>query len=383
MTSNASCLKKVGIVFATAVALTLLGTAETGFAQSSAPPCNTEFLLPNTFFGTGAGVSITTGCDNSGFGFNALNAESTGVANTAVGAAALEKSDVSEGNTAVGFAALQNENSSGGGNVAVGVDALNQDTTGAGNVGIGSGALSETTIGMKNTSLGDAALAKNTTGNNNVAVGELALQQLTTGANDIALGPLAGVNLTGSESGDIDIGNPGAAGDRDTIRVGVQGFCGGVLPPCPRTFIAGIVGNPMSKSSASTVLIDGNGQLGVQVSSARYKRDIRDMGSSSAKLMRLRPVSFRYKQDPDGSVQYGLIAEEVAPVYPELVTRGADGKVQGVRYDLLPAMLLNEVQKQARDNRRKDAQIEALTERLNALEHEVRASRPERVAAMR
>jgi len=152
-------------------------------------------------------------------------------------------------------------------------------------------------------------------------------------------------------------------------------------------------------------VVNGNGRLGIQASSARYKRDIRDMGDASDKLMKLRPVTFRYKDDPSGGLQYGLIAEEVAQVYPELVSYGEDGKVQSVAYHLLPAMLLNELQRQARENQQKDeriaelqhqireqhkqiasqqrqlddlrkqaAQIDALTARLNALEAQARTA---------
>jgi hypothetical protein len=168
--------------------------------------------------------------------------------------------------------------------------------------------------------------------------------------------------------------------------------------------VAGIFGTPLKKSSASAVLIDSSGHLGVQVSSARYKRDIRDMGDASEGLLKLRPVTFRYKEDPDGRRQYGLIAEQVERVYPELVIYDDDGKVQGVRYDLLPALLVNQMQKQAKtintlatQARRKDAQIaelrkqidalkkkdveiDALAERMNALERAARLARPQRLA---
>jgi endosialidase-like protein len=149
-------------------------------------------------------------------------------------------------------------------------------------------------------------------------------------------------------------------------------------------------------------MVNSSGQLGVVPSSVRYKRDVRNMGDASDKLMKLRPVSFRYKADPKGAQQYGLIAEEVEKVYPELVVKGADGKPETVAYHLLPAMLLNELQKQARadQNRdrelaQKDAQIAALQRQLaamqqtnvaidarfDALEQQARASRPERLAA--
>jgi hypothetical protein len=153
------------------------------------------------------------------------------------------------------------------------------------------------------------------------------------------------------------------------------------------------------------VVVNINGRLGIQASSARYKRDIRDMGEASERLMKLRPVTFRYKDDPAGTLQYGLVAEEVARVYPELVTYGDDGKAQSVAYHLLPAMLLNQMQKQLRENQRKDARIAALqqqlvaqqrqlstlqkktaridtlTARLSALEEQARTDRAERLAA--
>jgi len=103
--------------------------------------------------------------------------------------------------------------------------------------------------------------------------------------------------------------------------------------------------------NGDAVMVSNNGKLGVVLSSARYKRDIHDMGEASAKLMKLRPVTFRYKADPAGRLQYGLVAEEVEKLYPELVTRDIDGKVQSVRYTVLTSMLLNELQKQARENR--------------------------------
>jgi trimeric autotransporter adhesin len=139
------------------------------------------------------------------------------------------------------------------------------------------------------------------------------------------------------------------------------------------------------------VFVDGTGRLGSGISSARYKHDIHDMGEASDKLMKLRPVSFRYNSDPSNIQQYGLIAEEVAKVYPELVINDADGKPQTVAYHLLPAMLLNEVQKKDKQIvalqkevgalKQKVTQIDAMATRLDALEREARVSRPERRAA--
>jgi Chaperone of endosialidase len=112
---------------------------------------------------------------------------------------------------------------------------------------------------------------------------------------------------------------------------------------------------------------------GVALSSARYKRDIREMGNASAGLIKLRPVSFRYKDDSTGTLQYGLVAEEVAQVYPELVTRSLDGKVQSVRYLEFTALLLNELQKQARETQEITQRLETKDQQLAAQQHEIDA----------
>ena len=138
-------------------------------------------------------------------------------------------------------------------------------------------------------------------------------------------------------------------------------------------------------------MVNANGKLGVTVSSARFKRDIRDMGEASERLMKLRPVTFRYKEDPSGTLQYGLVAEEVARVYPELVTNGDDGRPVSVAYQMLPAMLLNEMQKkdvqiaalqkQVESLQRETTRIDGLATRLSALEQQARRTRPEGLTA--
>ena len=257
------------------------------------------------------------------------------------------------------------------------------------NTATGTLSLRDNTSGTENTADGAGALADNTTGGNNTAIGGVALSRNTTGSGNIAIGVGAGEALT-TGNNNIEIGNVGFASDTKTIRIGTNGTA-------TRTLIAGINNSPIFASSVP-VVVNINGRLGFLGSSARYKRDIRDMGDASAGLLRLRPVSFRYKQDAKGTLQYGLIAEEVARVYPELVTYGADGKVETVAYHLLPAMLLNEMQRQVRENQRKDAQIVALqkqieslqkktaridtlTARLNALEQQARRAGPDRLAA--
>jgi hypothetical protein len=188
--------------------------------------------------------------------------------------------------------------------------------------------------------------------------------QNTTGNNNIALGYQAGFSLT-TGSNNVDLGNIGIAAESNTIRIGKQGTQSA-------TFIAGISGSPVA---GDAVVVSSTGKLGIVVSSARYKRDIRDMGSSSEALLKLRPVTFLYKDDPSQQRQYGLIAEEVARVYPSLISHDADGKVFTVHYHELVPMLLNEVQKQAQEIRRLNAKVAedqtesaSLEQRVSALE---------------
>ena len=146
----------------------------------------------------------------------------------------------------------------------------------------------------------------------------------------------------------------GVAAETKIIRLGTQGTQ-------TAAYIAGISGSSVMGGDA--VVVNSSGRLGMVMSSARYKKDVRDMGTKSADLLKLRPVTYRYKNDPTGTLQYGLVAEEVARVYPELVSYGADGKVMTVHYLTLTAMLLNELQKQAIENQRQARQIHQLTER--------------------
>ena len=213
----------------------------------------------------------------------------------------------------------------------------NNDTSdAAGNTAGGTGALQNNTAGFDNTAHGFNALFSNTSGGFNTALGVDALLFNTTGLNNIAVGVGAGGSLA-SGSNNIYLGSSSAtATEANTIRLGaVQ----------TQTFIAGISGVPVS---GSAVLISNTGQLGIQASSSRYKRDIQPMGGHSRGLLQLRPVIFRYKEDAQDERQYGLIAEEVAQVYPELVTRGATGDIESVRYHEVIPMLLNELQHQQR-----------------------------------
>jgi hypothetical protein len=186
-----------------------------------------------------------------------------------------------------------------------------------------------------NTAVGNQALYANGTAFGNTGVGSHALQNNTTGSGNIAIGYQAGQALTTGD-GNIDIGNAGVADERATIRISNTGLQRDV-------YVAGV---NAAQVTGSAVYVTRSGQLGVLASSERYKTAIATMGAASAKIQQLRPVTFQLKAHPECAPQFGLIAEEVEQVYPELVIRDEDGAIQGVRYDELAPMLLNEVQQQ-------------------------------------
>ena len=176
----------------------------------------------------------------------------------------------------------------------------------------------------------------------NVASGLNALGNNSSGSNNIALGASAGLNLT-TGSNNIHIGAPGVAGESGKIRIGKQGAQSA-------TYIAGISGKTVGSTSAAPVYVDNTGHLGTIKSSARFKQQIKPMDTASEAILKLDPVTFRYKEglDPDGVVQFGLIAEQVEKIDARLVIRDEDGKVSTVRYEAVNAMLLNEFLKEHR-----------------------------------
>ncbi len=182
-----------------------------------------------------------------------------------------------------------------------------------------------------------------------MASGVNALLSNTTGSNNIAIGISAGLNLT-TGNYNICIGNSGVAGESSTIRIGTAQTA---------TFLAGVNG-VMTGGTGTPVLIDANGQLGTISSSARFKDEIQDMGEATEALLKLRPVTFRYKAQPEGRTQFGLIAEEVVKVMPELVVCSSSGEVETVLYHEMPAMLLNELQKQQREIQELKSELAAL-----------------------
>ena len=268
----------------------------------------------------------TGGFFNTAFGYDALNFNTTGSNNTATGISALLGNTTGISNTAAGAYALVN-NSTGNNNTASGDSALHSSFTGS-----------------NNTAAGFQALSLNGAGAGNTAVGAKALKK-STGTKNIGIGYQAGVTLqTGNNN--IYIGHQGAGNESQAIRIGTAQA---------KTFIAGITGAIVS---GTTVEIDTTtGQLGVVPSSARYKQDIASMGTRSEKVLQLRPVTFAYKEDVHGITHYGLIAEEVATVLPELVTRTATGEVQTVKYQELIPMLLNELQRQQQAIKRQEQEL--------------------------
>ena len=312
----------------------------------------------NTASGFQALQANTTGSFNTASGVNALLGNTEGAGNTASGTGALQSNTIGSNNTANGASSLQS-NANGDNNTANGVSALQNNTTGNQNTASGANALINNTTGSANAASGANALFHNTTGQNNTAFGTFALGSNTTGSVNIGIGNSAGINLT-TGSNNIDIGNLGVAAEANTIRIGTDGSQ-------TRTFITGIRGVTTGSATGVAVLIDTNGQLGTVSSSSRVKDDIADMGEASSALMKLRPVTFHYKSDknPEGrTLQYGLVAEEVAKAAPGLVARSADGKIETVYYQFLAPMLLNEYQKQQRTI---DAQAAALTKQTAEL----------------
>jgi hypothetical protein len=258
--------------------------------------------------------------------------------------------------------------------VANGPYALWSNTTGYFNTAIGLNALWLNTAGSQNTATGWEALDNNNDGNSNTAIGFGALFGNMSGSNNIAVGYDAGLNLTGDSN--IDIGNPGVTAEANTIRIGVQGTQ-------TKTFIAGINGTPLGPGVA--VGVNVNGQLGVRPSSARYKEAIKPMDKGSEAILELQPVTFRYKKnlDPEGIPQFGLVAEQVEKVDPDLVARDAQGKPYTVRYEAVNAMLLNEFLKEHRTVQEQGAtitelkkQVAALTAGLQKVSAQVELSKP-------
>ena len=359
---------------ATALSSNTTGTNNAAFGVE-ALFANTDGFT-NAAFGTYALSSNTTGHRNVAVGSQSLRANTVGHRNIAVGMGALGANTEGSYNTAVGSGGTLSDNvtgdyntaigalalhlNTGGQNTATGAESLYSNTTGILNTANGIYALRGNTEGVNNTASGSEALALNTTGSGNTGIGANALLNNVIGDDNLAMGNYSGQFITGSRN--IAIANNGVAGESNTIRVGNANHV--------RTFVSGIRGIQTGVADAVTVVIDSNGQLGTISSSRRYKQEINDMGEASGRLLDLNPVTFRYRearQDGDVPLEYGLIAEEVAEVFPDLVVFNSEGQPETVKYRLLSSLLLNELQKQHQQLGGQMAEISELKGQLTEL----------------
>src|SRR5256885_624791 len=304
-------------------------------AQAVVPPPDGGYPHFTTAEGDNALRSLTTGVGNTAIGTFSLSSVTTGSFNTAVGAGALDL-NTADNNTATGAAALL-LNTGGHDNTANGVDALALNDTGNQNTAIGAFALFSNTEGSANTATGYQALISNTEGGNNTAVGVNALPS-STGSANTALGAGAGIAVTTAS---------------DVICIAAAGA--NVTNSC---FVGNIRSVTTALADAIPVMIDSHDQLGTMSSSRRFKKEIQPMDHAGESILALTPVMFHYKSDNKNTPQFGLVAEEVAQVNPDLVLRDKNGEIYTVRYDAVNAMLLNEFLKEHREVEQQGHKIE-------------------------
>lgn len=308
-----------------------------------------------------------SGSNNTALGYRSMNAMTDGTNNASAGAWSMLKTTTGARNVVMGVQAM-NENLAGEENTVLGYQA-GYHLMGSENTAVGTLALHQATGLTKLVGVGWNALRALTTGERNSAFGYRAGAQLTSGSRNTMLGDYAGWYVTsGSDNAYIaSWGNQSYPSESNTMRVGQSGYHN-------RAFIAGIRGVSTGVANAIPVYIDSNHQLGTASSSRRVKTDIHDMGDTTGMLMALRPVSFRYKlHGPNSPLQFGLVAEEVAEVAPDLTARDQNGEIETVFYDKVNAMLLNEVQKQ---HRLIESQRQMLLELRNVVDQLRSQSRP-------
>jgi len=317
------------IIFTTALsALVCFGLLPGVKAVGPEAP-DTDLGGGNTADGQGALFSLTTGFYNSAFGLDSVLSITDASFDTGLGAGALLL-DIAGTNTAVGAGALLN-NSTGSFNNAFGTFALFNNIDGNFNNAVGRNALLNS-IGEQNNAMGDDAMDSNTTGSFNTAVGDDALFFNVDGSNNVAVGDEAGTGLGASVNNCIAINVPGAG----PFAV-LDNTC----------FIGSIFDQPVSDvGTQEAVFVDQFNVIGISASSRRFKHDIQPMDKASEAVLALKPVTFKYNADKNGRTQYGLIAEEVATVNPDLVVQHKDGEISTVRYEQVNAMLLNEFLKE-------------------------------------
>ena len=363
---NSICARHPRCHLALLMAISAISSAATiGNSLAIEPPPDGGYPNRVTALGEDALFTATTGTDDTAIGYEALYSSNGGLgSNTAVGSMALHNNTTGYANVAVGYQPLYDNttgtfneaigenaliaNTTGSLNVAIGKEALQAHATPFDNVAIGSGAMSLGTQGEYNVAIGDTAMAFSN-GTDNVAVGAGAMNA-ANGSSNVAIGSFAGLNFAGNSNiaigiyagqnvtngaNNIEIGNQGTSRDSEIIRLGTVGTQ-------KKTFIAGISGTTVSNGVA--VIVNTKGQLGIATSSARYKEAIQPMKDASEAVLSLKPVTFRYKKelDPEAIPQFGLVAEDVAKVDPDLVAKDEEGKPYTVRYEAVNAMLLNE-----------------------------------------
>jgi endosialidase-like protein len=320
--------KTIAVFF---IALVCFGLSPASKAVN--PPPDGGYPNFNTAEGHNALLNLTSGANNTALGFNALLSDTTGSNHTAVGSQALYNNATSrddDGNTAVVFQALYS-NTTGDANNAFGSRALYSNMDGVGNVAVGGAALSRLTSGGSNTAVGNGSLIQSGTVNFNTALGRRALFR-TQADQNTGLGFFAESNLNEGGTNNIYIGNVGPVpigSESNTIRIGTQTATTATIgnppveshpmPAHTATYIAGIMGK--STPRGTLVFINANAQLGTVQSSARFKEQIKPMGNASEAIRALKPVTFRYKKeiDPERTPEFGLVAEDVEKVNPDLV----------------------------------------------------------------
>jgi trimeric autotransporter adhesin len=348
------------------IILCLVAVAPT--IQAVVPPPDGGYPGGNTAEGQNALLNLTSGGFNTAVGWLSLRSDTTGEFNTAIGAAALFRNNGDE-NTALGTGALLS-NSTGIQNTATGAFALFGNTgpadnpswpsgiAGSFNTANGDRALFSNTTGAANTAIGGSALFNNTIGSTNTAVGSIALSNNSSGNNNIALGFAAGAAVSTAD---------------EVIAIGTLGQ--NVSNSC---YIGQIYSNiqPQVGTDPDVVTINSNGRLGrANVSSRRYKHDIQPIHKASEAIYELKPVSFRYHKqyDQTQTIAFGLIAEEVAEVHPDLVGRNPAGQPESVRYEQINAMLLNEFLKEHRKGEEQDCKIQEQETTISELRSEIRS----------
>jgi len=397
---------------------------QTNAAPEVAPPPDGCYPGFTTAEGCQALQNLTSGSANTGVGWRALFSAgassfntgvgagalvlNTGDSNTGVGTAALLLNTNGTQNTAVGAGALVFNNTDS--NTAVGFEALNANVAGFTNAAVGTFAAQNTTSSF-NVAVGGFALRANTSGGRNTAAGAGALEDITGGSDNTAIGELAGVNYTGTESNNICIGSgtQGTAGESNAIRIGNASTSGGITIANPSNlanaisigasmstggiqmltllgfasvsigdmfntangasscFVGGIFNQTPVAGSHAVVVGPNNKLADATLSSRKFKKDIAPIDKLSEGVLALRPVTFHWKSDNTNEPEFGLVAEEVAEVNLDWITRNPQGEVTGVRYETIPILLLNEFLKEHKKVEEQQANIAELRSTVGVL----------------